>query len=749
MMPNTHEYNDQNSWLYSAVCLDEDIENDLYLSHHKIDEDHLVISVDQPRDSVYLINLKTTAKFPIWVSYHEFMSSVEVGELIVSDIDYDKRVTLAPELLSKKSHEKIESRWSLIEPLCNDLESVLKNENGQRLFSNIATTHNCTRQHVYNCWYSWLRYGCRKQGLCMPIGKDANRKKKDRHYNVKPGRPNEDIPRGKILDEKDLKIFEVGKRLYGKKNGLSIAGTVKKLWEKYYLESRVRKTDREIELTKTKYTIKLLAPDQRPTSYQFYYWLKKQYGGILPKRDKSRKNATEYASNLQGRSGNAFIHATGPGEIYQLDETPFDEEVVSIFDPERKTPLGKPTLYFVRDTFSRAITGVYITTQNPSYATVKEALFNAARDKSKLLEEHNSVISPELWKMRGLPHSLLVDQAEFNNKRSEGFIEDTNVKILFTQAGRGDSKGLIEKMFDTFSDWFKGVSPAHQTKSKRDIAMQLSRKNACLTIQELYQIAFIFIAHFNNKQKITDYPLHQSMAQDNVAEIPAEIWDWGLKYRSGYLNLKPESELYMSLLEKAEISIHRSHIYFLDKGLKYNCPWILENGYQDRMPSGNKAKRMPCRFHRGLVDIIFICTPYGLKPAYLDAKDQRFEGLSFEEVKAYKQSRKATTANILEDSLNSLVNGQAALENMLRYAQKQKVPGSISKIDKIKDSRRIESMFDRIQQSNRFFLSVRDEFALTGFGTEDQSRINAEEKGTEQESYDSNNNNLNAFYSEN
>ena len=725
MMPDTpSSTNYLTISLYKSISVDEDFEGELFLGNQKIDEDYLIINADQPRDSVYMINLTTTARFPICVSYHELSYYIENGDLLVSDVEYDKQVTMAPERLSDNKKRKIEARWKIIEPLVLDIDSVLKNENGQRLFADIAQKNNCTRQHVYNVWYSWLRYGCRKQCLCMPIGKDANKKKNNkRYYSVKPGRPNEDIPRGKILNEYDFQRFEIGKRLYGKRNGLSITGVVRKLWEKYYFASRTRKSDLEFELTKTRYQITLLPPNERPTMYQFYYWLKNQYNGILPKRDRSRKNPTEYAANLQGRKGNAFSHAIGPGEIFQLDETPFDEEIVSVFDPDRKTPLGKATLYFVRDAFSRAIVGLYITTQNPSYATAKEALFNAARSKKQFLLEHHSLVPPEAWPMEGLPKALLVDQAEFNNQISEGFIEGTATKIMFTPGGRGDSKGLIEKIFDIFSNWFKGLSEAHQTKSHRDIALQIARKRACLNIPELYQIAIIFAVHFNNKQKLTNYPLTLSMVQDKVEEVPTQLWNWGLKYRAGYLDFKKDSELYIALLEKAEVSVHRRHIYLKDRQLRYTCDWLRENGYQDRKPSGNKALCLDARLHRGLVDIIFICTDDGMKPAYLDSVDQRFLGSSFDEVKPYKQARKAPDANIFEDSLNSLVNGQAVLENMLRNARKEKAPSALPKIGKIRDSRCLESIFDRIQQSNRFLTAVHDEFIEVGSATH-HSQIN-------------------------
>ena len=60
---------------------------------------------------------------------------------------------------------------------------------------------------------------------------------------------------------------------------------------------------------------------------------------------------------------------------------------------------------------------------------------------------------------------------------------------------------------------------------------------------------------------------------------------------------------------------------------------------------------------------------------------------------------------------------------MLRNARKEKTPGALPKIGKIRDSRRLESIFDRIQQSNRFLTAVHDEFIEAGSAT-NHSQIN-------------------------
>ena len=698
---------------FKVISPSEGLSKTLVISDQEITEDYLVVWIDIGLHVVYAINLDTTARFPIKLGYEELIEAIDDELLLLADHGVDPRVGMAPELLADGYRNKMEKRFTNIFPLTMDLESVLRNGYRDKVFSDVVADSRKSKQYIYDTFYSWLRHGCRKQGLGMPQGKDANRIPKTRSLSVKQGAPNAGIPRGKKLNDYDKKNFEIGKRLYRKKNGPSIDKTIRILWRKYYYRERTKNTPIDEKNTGDRFKVVLLPANERPTYYQFHYWLTKEYNGILPARDRPRSNATEYAANNKGRSGNAFSHVIAPGELFQLDETPFDEEIVSVLDPDRKTKLAKATLYFVRDTASRSIVGLYITTLNPSYGTVKEALFNCGRDIKAFLEEKGSHVDPDLLDVRGMPQSLLVDRAEFHNKLSEGPIEDLPISIKFTRSGRGDDKPHIETMFNVFRKFFEGISTALQTASQRDIALQLARKKACLTIAELYEIAFVFIAHYNNSHVIEGYPLTKEMIRDGVKAIPVQLWRWGLRNRPGYLSHFSDSELYLNLLEKGEVSVHRTHIYLLGKKTHYNCEWTLEEGLQDRRSSGNKALRLPCRYFRGCVDIIFICAPDGLKIATLDARDVAYSGMSFEEVDAAKRDGLVEHELLLEAELNSLASAEGFLEGVVSHANKQRKPSAMQTIRTIKDKRKVESYFDRVDQLNRFRLAVLGEYSIS------------------------------------
>tara|TARA_R110001592_G_scaffold363067_1_gene679992 strand:- start:11003 stop:13273 length:2271 start_codon:yes stop_codon:yes gene_type:complete len=673
-------------------------------------EDYLVVLVDAGLNQVFMINLDTKARFPVCVPYFELMEKIDDEEVEILHFVLDPRILMDEDTIPTSFKNKAERRYKDIISLITDLDAVIRNSRGDQLFADTAKAAGKGRDYIYNTFYSFLRNGCRKWGLGLPQGKDANREIKPRKYTVKMGRPPA-IPQGKLPDERDIGAFEWAENQYKKKDGPSLKKVVDLMHKKFYYKSKSRLSAYDRRQTGELHEVKLLPADEMPTEEQFKHWLKIKHGGSLPNRDKSRKNATEYAANKVGRKGDAFLHVTAPGQMYTLDETPFDEEVVSIFDETRSTKLGKATLYFVRDTWSWAISGLYITTENPSYATAKEALFNSIRNKANFLKEIGSPIDPKDWPIEGAPQSLLVDNAEFNNTLSEGAVSDLPITIKFARAGRGDDKGLIESMFHAFSSFFKGMSKAHQTKSLLDINKQIARKNACLTINELYIIATVYIRHYNNQRLSGDYPLNQVMVRDGVPPIPNKCLTWGLRYRPGGFTELTEEEVYLRLFEKGEVSVRQDCIYLKGIQLRYNCNWTFAESIQDKHDK-KTYPTFPCRYFRGLLDVIYICTPDGLKLATLDNRDRRFSNLSVNEIYAQRAAENSAYEPYRIEEKNSIATMQQFLEDYLSYAKSHKVNASMPDIATIKQNREVESIFDRIQQMNRMAKAVQSQMVF-------------------------------------
>lgn len=688
--------------LNSGFGPSEEALSSVYIGEYEISEDYLIVFVDLSINVLCAINLDSTARFPIKLNYKEVLAQLETEQILLFEMDWPKEALQDIDSQPEWRREKCIERYALIGPLVDDLENVLRNDYGQGCFQSIIKETGKSKQTVYDCFYAFLRMGRRKSGLSFPIGKNSNHIPKQRKQYVKPGRPSRGIARGKLLNERDFDIFKKGLRWYGQRNGPSILYVYNKLLRKHYHKSRVKNDFLTAEKTGERFKVVLLPPDEIPSYNQFYYWLVKQFGGNLPKRDKSRQNAIENKKDNAGRTGNAYMHVIGPGQVFELDETPFTEELVSVFDPSRSTKIGKGTLYFIIDVFTKLIVGLFITTENPSYNTVKQAIFNAGRDKQGWFDELGFNFNAKYWPQSGVPTIIFVDKAEFHNKVSEGPIADLPVVLKFSRSGRGDDKPNIEQLFHIFLRYFMGVSQGNQTKSQQDIARQVARKNACLTIPELYQIAIVYVLYHNNNRKLPKYPLEREMVRDKVPAIPVKLWEWGMKNRPGYLINVPEDELYMKLLAKGEMTVHKYGLFLKDKGLLYNCDWTLASGIQERKLKNQRCLTLACRYNAELVDIILICTDDGLKLATLDHKDNRFAGLSFAQVAQQKDKEFKEDALAAEEEIQYLLGVDEFIEQKLLQANKEKVSGSVPNISKIKDNRKFEALLNRHQDMHRF-----------------------------------------------
>ena len=685
-----------------------------FLGGHAFNEDYLVVLIDDESNFLYAINTESTPRFPIRIDYTLACVAIESGEIEVIKMDWPPEILLPFDELTTEQQNKAQERFDVIQPLIKDLEATLRNSYGENVFQKVIQQSGKSKQYVYDSFYGYLVYGRRKAGLAFTIGKNIfHESKEHREVHVKLGRPNENKAKGKVLDDYDLKVFQLGKRLYQKRNGPSIKATFELLLSKHYYESRT--LNKLPQRKDEKYKVTLKSPTERPTINQFYFWLMKECGGNIRVRDKSRRNPIEQKKDYAGRTGSAFADVIAFGQCFELDETPFEEELVSIFDLSRSTKIGKATLYFIIDRLSKYITGFFITTEKPSYKTVRQALFNAGRDKRKFLEELGFSPDEFAWDFNYIPLTLFVDNAEFKNKISEGAVFDLQTQIKFARKGKGDDKPNVEQMFDVFRKFFEGISKGFQSKSLTDIYNQLARKHASLTVAELNIITMVYVNYHNNYRFIKEFNFDRSLLQDEVPPIPAKLAEWSLRYRPGYTFHYPDEELYMKLLSKGEVSVHQKGIYFKKIGLWYNCEWILKEGYQEKGVNRNRVVPMICRYNENFVDLIFIQTDAGLKVATLDTRSAAFYGLSHHEALILKDKMNRSEAEFSEEELMYRLGFRDFLKDMLIKANKEKQSSSVPVLSEIKKNAQLETYINRFADINHMLQAYKNEMESDSF----------------------------------
>ncbi|SBS28406.1 Transposon Tn7 transposition protein TnsB [Marinomonas aquimarina] len=686
-------------------------DTELSVEHGEIEtaNTYLVVRIDIARDKVWLINHEKPPTFPFSTSYKDLLNAIDDNTLELIEVHQDLRAYMALDDLSEKGRKKALERYEVIKPLLDNYDDLFMNHRTGDLILKTIKESNRSAQFVYDVLNAYFYYGQRIAALALPIGKSIHAESKAKNKTPKKlGRPNIYGDEGKALVEYDLKAMDYAYRRYNVKNGPTMEQAHEKMLINFYRLKKVKLSKQEQLIAGRKYKYEFRLPTEYPSINQLRRHFDKKGDGLIPVRDRNRSNDIDRKKDRAGRTGNAHVECNAFGQVFEIDETPLDEELVSIWDVTRTRKIGKATLYFVVDRFTKYIVAVYITTENPSFNTIRQAILLAATDKTEFLESLGFNSGEISWQYYGVPSVIFVDNAEFKNKVSEGAVFDLQTTIKFARPGRGDDKPNVEKMFDSFSKVFRGISKAHQTKSISDISAQLARKHACLTIRELYIIAVIFINYRNNTHLVKDFPKDQSMLLDNVEAVPAKLCEWSEIYRPGYVVEYPKHELYRKLMPKGEVSVHREGIHLLQKGLRYNCDYMLASGYQDQKLNRNKAYRFPCRYSESLVDFIYIDTPDGLQIAELDSRDRRFLGMSFYEVRLLKiqEKKEARTHEHNERGYRAYLTN--TLESFINRANSMKQDSPMPDISTIKENRYFESMVNRFSDVHLYLQAIND-----------------------------------------
>ncbi|MBF4354780.1 transposase, partial [Vibrio anguillarum] len=198
-----------------------------------------------------------------------------------------------------------------------------------------------------------------------------------------------------------------------------------------------------------------------PTERQFGYFYKKEYTSIEVTR--KREGEINYLKDHRPILSTSTVEVPGPGYLYQIDATIADVYLVS--ELNREEIIGRPTLYFVVDVFSRAIVGMYIGLENPSWVAAMEALSASMADKVEYCAQFDIEITPDMWPMQGLPENLIGDKGEILGRHVEVLSKAFHVDIQNTPSFRADWKGAVERYFRTTQTKMKPFVEGYVTKN--------------------------------------------------------------------------------------------------------------------------------------------------------------------------------------------------------------------------------------------------------------------------------------------
>lgn len=627
-------------------------------------------------EHIVWIDINDVKALPKIISKTELFHAIESFEVFRIEDPFQDIAFIQPEKDST-SQRKRDENYNLIKKIVDHEQFYIPSARSS-LINEIINSKKSTKQTIYRLLRQYWQRGQTPNAL-IPNYQNSGAKGSKKVASQKLGR----------------------KRLYKEGTGTIITHEIERLFHltisKYLLSNKkhtLKYANREFQKL-----YRTLHPDipenEYPTLRQFQYFYHREYNQVT--RLQKRSNDIEYSKDLRQLYSTVNTQVLGPGSRYEIDATIADIYLVSNLD--RSRIIGRPTIYFVIDVFSRMVTGLYIGLENASYKTSIQALYCAFTDKVALCKKYGINITYENWPCIGLPDAILADRAELFGHQIENLEKSFSIRLENAPPYRGDLKPIVESRFKLiqaeFKPFAKGVVQDVITKKRGGKDYRL---DATLNLDEFTKIILLSVLKYNQFHQINNYDRDIDLPHDLPA-VPMALWNWGIQHRTGKLRTASDQAVYVALLprEKATLSNRGLKIF----GVTYTCPELYEKGWLHRQNTINRPKFLYAAYDPSNAEKIYVFYEQSsLKywEATISDYSREFKGYSFWEVWQINSVQKKTIEkqNIknnlaqseLEQKIMDIIQ-QASSETPLS-TQSQK-----SRISEIRSNRTHEKELER------------------------------------------------------
>jgi len=348
------------------------------------DKSYHVLWLDYSSNLAYVI-AEGKSEFPQLCRISEMEEQLQSGVLT---LEMESQPILLPESeIPERDKSFRDAAWNVIASIATNEPTVYASAPRGKMVREAAKKAGLSTKTVlkYLRWY-WQR-GKVKNALLPNFKHRGGKGVPKKPISGKVGRPRiYGQNSGRNVDEATARIFENAvKRFYHTRQEHTFTAAYNLMLKEYYTDTETL-TDGETRLV-------LKPQDEIPTLRQFRYWYQKTYDESVKLR--ARKGDGAFELNHRAILGKSDANVFGPGSQYQIDATVGDIYLVSRFN--RANIIGRPVIYFVMDTFSRMVTGMYVGLEGPSWAGAMMALCNAASDKVAYCAEYGIKITESQW----------------------------------------------------------------------------------------------------------------------------------------------------------------------------------------------------------------------------------------------------------------------------------------------------------------------------------------------------------------
>lgn len=638
---------------------------------------------------VFVVDItdKSNMQLPYKYNYDELISEINEERGKILELEPDLRITSPDESYLDKYKADRDKNWAVISEIVSQEPEIYSSRQRSSMISDVMETTGRSKKEIYRLLKRYWFYGKNRNGLlknyfdCGALGIERN-------YAKKPGPKSINTY---LVTKKDKEIFEKAIEKYHKKGEMDLTATHSHMIEEFYHSGYYRKNG---------VMVPIIEPNLAPTRRQFMYWYRKNHS--LLERYKKKYGNRKAEMDYRPLQGDATERATSVGYLYEVDSTPAD---IILVTEDRETIIGTPTLYIVKDVFSRIIAGFHVSLSPPSGIEQIVALENAASSKKDYCKQFGIEIDDEDWPCKNLPKFLNGDRGELKSKLLNNFV-NINVDVANAPSYRGDLKPYVEQHFRITNKKIRELFVSVGAKPPQMINRgdKDPTPKAALTIYEFTQFMILHIITFNKSALSPEFFVTKDMFNEKVGLTPIEVWNWGK--RKKLLHEIPRDVLRHNLLPKVNGKVTRFGIQC--NGMDYTSDLGLKEGWfvSERIEG---MKVIEASFDPRNVSRIFIRLKNGkLEACNLTNRYKDYEGLHLEEVKAiqkYKKEELKRQENLEKQHYAEL---HAFSNELAKNAQKETkdVTKGMSKYERQKDKRTAKKSESRKLGSKNAWTAV-------------------------------------------
>lgn len=299
------------------------------------------------------------------------------------------------------------------------------------------------------------------------------------------------------------------------------------------------------------------------TARQFRYYI-----------DEHLRVSDELARNMRTHQRNpgylGSVRAAGPCEIYEIDATGGRIHLVSHDDPP--VLVGKPTIYFLIDRWSRFVVSAYLSLRSASYEEVRHALLIAFTSREARFKRLGINITDDRWPVGRMPAVICPDRGSdfMSDSMEQSVVNDLRIDMTPLPPLCPDGKAIVERLIREIKRRMaaSGIQGAYADRPMDPRTKRTVRKaEACAvrTLADAYRLLVDIIEDYNNRPH-TSLRRRRILTQAGVAPTPRDAYLWGLKNITG-LRSAPltEDDYHRLLLSTDKASIARGVLRYKNR----------------------------------------------------------------------------------------------------------------------------------------------------------------------------------------